>query len=77
MLSRDEHRRNLKEMRYNLSQAIIRLRMDKKQTIEQTSFDAKIPLNILRDLERGEVNHFGYLFAVAKFFDKKVRIEFY
>ncbi len=62
---------------YDFAQQVQRLREDKGLTIEELAVHAQIDLPTLRLMEMGYFEDWGTLYNYAKFFDRKIRIEFY
>ena len=54
-----------------------RLREDKGLTIEELAVQAHIALPALRRMEMGYFEDWGALYNLTKFFNRKIRIEFY
>ena len=77
MQTRKIFRRNRYETAYNFARQVRRMREERGLTIEELSEVSKIPLNILQKLEMGYFEDWGTLYNYAKFFDRKIRIEFY
>ena len=77
MQTRKIFKRNRYETAYNFARQVRRMREERGLTIEELSEVSNIPLNILQKLEMGCFEDWGKNYAFAKFFDRKIRIEFY
>lgn len=77
MLDKKKHRQNMRKLRYQLSSDIRSLREAHNFSIEELSFQAHIPIRIMQELELGNLDRIDAIYSIAKFFNKKIRIEFY
>lgn len=77
MQTRKIFKQNQHETAYNFAQQVRRLREERGLTIEEVSARSRIPLFKLQRMETGYFADWGRILNYAKFFDRKIRIEFY
>ena len=77
MLSKIESRKNIREFHYNFAEELRRLRNSKNLSLEHLAFYSCVPVHKLRDLEIGQNKDWGTIFQLARYYEKKIRLEFY
>ena len=77
MQTRKIFKQNKYKTAYDFARQVQRLREDKGLTIEELAVQAHIALPALRRMEMGYFEDWGALYNLTKFFDRKIRIEFY
>jgi len=65
------------ETAFNFAQQVRKLREERGLTVEEAAEGSKIPVYTLRLAEMGHFEDWGTIYGIAKFFDRKIRIEFY
>ena len=77
MLSKENHKKNLKEFRKLFIEDINRLRQERGLSLDDLAEQSQIPLAEICKI--GSCNHknWGTIFQLARFFDLKFRIMFY
>ena len=68
--------KNKIEMQYNFARQIRQMRENIELLVRQLA-DEHVPEQYIRRLELGYIQDWGLIFAIAQFFDKKIKIEFY
>ncbi|MFV0626019.1 MAG: hypothetical protein ACK5N8_01540 [Alphaproteobacteria bacterium] len=77
MLSKKEHKNNIKNFRNNLKNEVEKLRVERGLSVEDIVEQSHIPLLELFRLEQKRDYNWGTIYQLARFFDKKIRITFY
>jgi len=77
MQDRKTLRRNRIEMKYNFALQVRQMREAAGLSIKELAAQIFVSENSVRQLELGGIHDWGMIFAIAQFFDKKIRIEFY
>nr|QIM10580.1 hypothetical protein PlAlph_4720 [uncultured Alphaproteobacteria bacterium] len=70
-------KRNRCETAFNFALQVRQLREERGLTVEELAQESGIPVCILQRMEMGCFEDWGRNFSFAKFFDRKIRIEFY
>ena len=70
-------KRNQLETRYNFARQLRLLREEKGLSVKEFAKEIHMLEKYIWQLELGKIENFGAIFALAQFFDKKVKIEFY
>ena len=70
-------RKNKIEMQYNFARQIRQMRENIELSVGQLADEIHVPEQYIRRLELGYIQDWGLIFAIAQFFDKKIKIEFY
>ncbi len=76
MKTKKQIRKNQLETRYNFARQVRVLREAAGLSVKELSQQINMPESFLQKLELGQVENIGTIFAVARFFDKKVAINF-
>lgn len=71
------YRRNKDEFIYNFAEQIRGLRTNSSLSIEELSLRSNISMASLKKMELGHFNDWEKIFRLARFYDKKIRLEFY
>ena len=77
MQDRKTFKKNHLEMKYNFGRQVRLLREAAGFSLAELSVQTKIKVEHLQEMELGKFYVIGWVFQLAKFYDKKVRIEFY
>lgn len=68
---------SIEEFRYRLAEAIRAERINHGyETVYDLSDSMRFPVKTLMNMETGNVSGFGELFRLARFYGKRVKIEF-
>lgn len=65
------------ETSYNFAEQLRRMRQEKGLSLKELAVHAQIDISLLQRMELGYFEDWGSLYSLAKFFDRKIRIEFY
>jgi len=76
MKTKKQIRKNQLKTRYNFARQVRVLREAAGLSVKELSQQINMPESFLQKLELGQVENIGTIFAVARFFDKKVAINF-
>ncbi len=71
------YRRNKDEFVYNFAEQIRGLRRNSCLSLEELSQGSNIAITALKKMELGHFNDWEKIFRLARFYDKKIRLEFY
>ncbi len=71
------YRKNKDEFVYNFAEQVRRLRAASNLTIEELSLSSNISMSSLKKMELGHFNDWEKIFRLARFYDKRIRLEFY
>ena len=71
------YRGNKLEFKYGIAAQCRRLRESYGLTLEEFCNQSGMNINLVRKMEMGQVCDTDSLFLLAKFYDKKIRLEFY
>lgn len=71
------YRKNKDEFTYNFAEQVRRLRAESNLSIEELSLGSNIAMATLKKMELGHFNDWEKIFRLARFYDKKIRLEFY
>ncbi len=71
------YRRNKDEFIYNFAEQVRKLRENSNLSIEELSLGSNIAMTTLKKMELGHFNDWEKIFRLARFYDKKIRLEFY
>ena len=77
MLISREYKVNKVEFCYNFAEQVRWLRESNKLSFEEISQGTGIPIINLKRLELGQGKDWGDILQLAKFYEKKIRLEFY
>ncbi len=77
MLSKQQHKNNLKEFRNLLIEDFNHLTKGRSLSLKELAEQSQIPLKELNKINSGICQNWGTLHQVARFFDRKIRITFY
>ena len=72
-----EHNKNMRVFRKETAELLKKLRESKKLSFEDISDGTRFSVRLLERLEKGECLNVGTLLQMAKFHEKKIKIEFY
>lgn len=76
MLGFFTYKRVKKEMCFLIAAQLRNLRESEQLSLEDLSARTSISVEILEELESGNVKRIGHLYRLARFYDKKIKIEF-
>lgn len=68
---------NTREFKYRFAREVRRLRMEKGFSIQELSEFSRIPLGTLYALELGNFRDWPTIIRLARFYNKRIRLEFY
>ena len=77
MQDKKTFKKNQLETRYNFARQLRLLREEKGLSVKEFAQASNIFEKHIWELELGKIENFGAIFALAQFFEKKVKIEFY
>ena len=77
MLSRLEHKKNMRTFEKETAEILKGLRESKKLSLKDIEDGTGFSVKLLEKLENGKRLNLSTLFLLAKFHEKKIKIEFY
>lgn len=77
MQDKNQFKDNQLETRYNFANQVRTLREGLGLSITEMSAKSGMMKRHIRQMELGKLESIGAIFDIARFFDKKVKIEFY
>ena len=77
MQDKKTYRANKLEFEYGMAAQCRSLREKSGLSLEEFCNQSRMSINLVRKIEMGKISDIDNLFLLAKFYDKKVRLEFY
>ena len=77
MLSKENHKKNLKEFRKLFIEDINHLRKEKGLSLDELAEQSQIPLAEICKIGLSHQQNWGTIYQLARFFEKKIKISFY
>ena len=77
MQDKKTYRSNKLEFEYGIAAQCRRLRESHGLTLEEFCSQSGMDISLIRKIEMGKICETENLFQLAKFYDKKIRMEFY
>ena len=70
------YKQNNRIMRFSIAEQLRNLRESERLSLNLLSARTGIRVEILEELENGKANRIGHLYRLARYYDKKIKIEF-
>lgn len=70
------YKRVKKEMCFLIAAQLRKLRENERLSLEELSARTGISVEILEELESGKAKRIGHLYRLARYYHKKIKIEF-
>ncbi len=77
MQDKKTFKKNHWELKYDFGRQVRLLRENTELSFAELSMKTGIGIESLKAMELGNFHLLGFVFKLAKFYDKKVKIEFY